>query len=183
MRPRPTELKDVLLIEGKRLGDERGYFMETFRSSTLEAVGVSARFVQDNESLSAAPGTLRGLHFQVSPKAQGKLVRVVHGSVLDVAVDVRRGSKSFGRHVAVELSADQANQVWVPPGFAHGVCTLEPDTIVAYKVTEYWSPEHERTLRYNDPELGIPWPFAENEITINPRDRDAPLLSELADGC
>ncbi len=181
MQARPTELADVLLIEGKRYGDERGYFMETFRSSTLEAAGVSVRFVQDNESLSAAPGTLRGLHFQVAPEAQGKLVRVVSGSVLDVAVDVRRGSASFGRHVAVELSADGANQLWVPPGFAHGICTLEPDTIVAYKVTKYWSPEHERTLRYNDPALGIAWPFAETEITINPRDRDAPPLSELGD--
>ncbi|HMR76973.1 MAG TPA: dTDP-4-dehydrorhamnose 3,5-epimerase, partial [Polyangiaceae bacterium] len=115
----------------------------------------------------------------IPPRAQGKLVRVVRGSVLDVAVDLRRHSASYGRHVAVELSAENARQLWVPAGFAHGVCTLEPDTILAYKVTDYWSPDHERTLRFNDPELKIPCPVSENEMTVNARDREAPLLQEL----
>lgn len=175
----PTEIPDVIVLASKRHGDARGYFLETFRRAALDDAGIQEPFVQDNESLSAATGTLRGLHFQIPPRAQGKLVRVVRGSVLDVAVDLRRHSASYGRHVAVELSAENARQLWVPAGFAHGVCTLEPDTILAYKVTDYWSPDHERTLRFNDPELKIPWPVSENEMTVNARDRDAPLLQDL----
>ncbi len=179
MRISATNIDGVLLLEATRHGDERGYFMETYRRSALTEAGVDVELLQDNESLSPAAGTLRGLHFQVRPRAQGKLVRVVRGSILDVAVDLRQEGPSFGRHVAVQLSAQQANQLWVLPGFAHGVCTLEPDTIVAYKVTDYWSPEHERTLRFDDPALGIEWPAL--ELTVNERDRSAPLLSELAD--
>jgi dTDP-4-dehydrorhamnose 3,5-epimerase len=179
MRVSPTSIDGVLLLEATRHGDERGYFMETYRRSALAEAGVDADLVQDNESLSPTAGTLRGLHFQLPPRAQGKLVRAVRGSFLDVAVDLRRNSSSFGRHISVRVSAKEANQLWVPAGFAHGVCTLEPDTIVAYKVTEYWSPEHERTLRFDDPALGIEWPSF--EIIANERDRAAPLLAELTD--
>lgn len=179
MRVTPTAIKDVWLVQCVRHGDERGYFLETFRQEVLAAAGLDFGFVQDNESLSPEVGTVRGLHFQVPPRPQGKLVRVVRGAVLDVAVDVRSGSPSYGQHVAVELSAGACNQLWVPPGFAHGICTLLPDTILAYKVTSYWSAEHERFLRWNDPALGIDWPVSADRAVLNARDRSAPCLSEL----
>lgn len=174
-----TAIDGVLLLSSVRHEDERGYFLESFRLSALEAAGVRAAFVQDNESCSRTRGTLRGLHFQLPPRAQGKLVRVVRGAVLDVAVDLRRASATFGQHVAVELSAEAANQLWVPPGFAHGVCTLVPETIIVYKVTDYWSPQHERTLRFDDPALGIAWPFPADSLLLNARDKLAPALAEL----
>ena len=153
--------------------------METFRLSVFSEAGVDFQFVQDNESLSPLTGTIRGLHFQIPPHAQGKLVRVLRGAAIDVAVDLRSKSPTFGQHVAVELSAQQANQIWVPAGFAHGICTTQPDTLVCYKVTDYWSPEHERFLRWNDPALGIDWPVSEDAAQLNERDRNAPLFSEL----
>ncbi len=177
----PTALDGVLLFTAKRHGDERGYFVETFRRSVLLDAGVRDEFVQDNESLSPEVGTVRGLHFQIPPRPQGKLVRVVRGAVLDVVVDVRQKSATFGQHVAVELTSELQNQLWVPPGFAHGVCTLRPDTILSYKVTDYWSAEHERFLRWNDPSLKIPWPVSAEHATVNDRDRAAPLLQDLGD--
>lgn len=129
--------------------------------------------------MSAEVGTIRGLHFQLHPKAQGKLVRCLVGAILDVAVDLRRSSPTYGQHIKVELSADNGEQLWVPPGFAHGFCTLEPNSIIAYKVTDYYSPEHDRGLRWNDPALGIDWPIAQDKAVLSAKDQVQPLLSEL----
>lgn len=175
----PLSILGPMLITSHRHGDARGYFAETFRQDLFEkAVGPSF-FVQDNQSMSAEVGTVRGLHFQLNPKAQGKLVRCLFGAVLDVAVDIRRGSPTYGRHVKVELSADNGQQLWVPPGFAHGFCTLEPNTVIAYKVTDYYSPEHDCGLRWNDPALGIEWPVTEDKTVLSTKDRAQPLLAEL----
>ena len=135
--------------------------------------------MQDNHSLSAAVGTVRGLHYQIPPHPQAKLVRVLRGSILDIAVDLRRSSPHFGRHVAAELSADNAAQLYVPVGFAHGFCTLEPDTEVAYKVTDLYAPELDRGLAWDDPDLGLPWPFGAAEVTLSDKDRRAPRLRDL----
>ncbi|WP_284542570.1 dTDP-4-dehydrorhamnose 3,5-epimerase, partial [Pleomorphomonas sp. T1.2MG-36] len=156
-----SSLDGLFLVVPRRHGDARGYFVETFREDLFTAAVGSVHFVQDNQSMSAEVGTVRGLHFQLNPRAQGKLVRCLVGAILDVAVDIRRGSPTYGQHVKVELSADNGQQLWVPPGFAHGFCTLEPNTVIAYKVTDYYSPEHDRGLRWNDPALGIDWPVAE----------------------
>lgn len=172
-------IRGVITFIPNRHGDSRGYFMETFRQDLFaEAVG-PVSFVQDNQSMSAEVGTVRGLHFQLNPRAQGKLVRCLAGAILDVAVDIRRGSPTYGQHVNVELSADNGQQLWVPPGFAHGFCTLEPNTIIAYKVTDYYSPEHDRGLRWNDPTLGIDWPVIEDKAVLSAKDRVQPLLTEL----
>lgn len=174
----PTAIPDVLIITPRRIGDARGFFMEVFRQDVLDAAVPGLRFVQDNHSLSAQRGTVRGLHFQRAPRAQGKLVRVARGAVLDVAVDVRQRSASYGRHVAVELSADNARQLWVPPGFLHGFCTLTDDAEVLYKVTDYYSPPHDGAVRWNDPALAIDWPVREGEAVVSARDAAAPLLAE-----
>ncbi|MGL5137658.1 MAG: dTDP-4-dehydrorhamnose 3,5-epimerase, partial [Beijerinckiaceae bacterium] len=149
------DIPDLLLIEPSRHGDERGFFSEVFRADLFEAEVGPVRFVQDNHSRSAARGTIRGLHFQKEPKAQGKLVRVTRGAILDVAVDIRQGSPTFGRHVAVELSESNWSQLWVPAGFLHGFCTLVDDVEVLYKVTCPYSREHDAGVRWNDPEIGI----------------------------
>ncbi|MGH7215513.1 MAG: dTDP-4-dehydrorhamnose 3,5-epimerase, partial [Tepidisphaeraceae bacterium] len=150
-----TEIPAVKLLVPKRFGDQRGFFSETYNRKTLDALGISGEFVQDNHSLSAERGVVRGLHYQVAPMAQDKLLRVVRGSVLDVALDIRRDSPTFGRHVTAVLSAENWRQLYVPAGFAHGFATLEPNTEVLYKVTAYYSPAHERGIRWNDPRLGI----------------------------
>jgi dTDP-4-dehydrorhamnose 3,5-epimerase len=142
--------------------------------------GIDVDFVQDNHSLSRLKGTVRGLHYQAPPFAQHKLVRVVRGSVLDVAVDLRLGSPTYGAHVAAVISAEAWNQILVPIGFAHGFCTLEPDTEVIYKVTDYYSPEHDHGILWNDPELGIAWPVSEAAAVLSPRDRRLPRLKEIA---
>jgi dTDP-4-dehydrorhamnose 3,5-epimerase len=165
-------------------GDYRGYFAETFRDDDFAAAlarqgDVAPRFVQENQSLSAAAGTVRGLHFQSGAMAQGKLVRCVAGAIWDVAVDIRPASPSFGQWVAVELTAAALNQVWVPPGFAHGFCTLQPNTIVAYKVTEYYSPAHDHGLAWDDPALGIDWPAIACASTLSAKDRTQPKLAQL----
>jgi len=179
MEVRSFDVPGVKLFIPRHIGDERGYFAETFRADIFaEHVGDLA-FVQDNESMSARPGTVRGLHFQVEPKAQGKLVSCLAGALLDVAVDIRPGSPGFGRHVAVELSADNGLQLWVPPGFAHGFCTLAPHTLVAYKVTDYYSREHERGISWCDPQLGISWPVEPGRATLSDKDRALPELSGL----
>lgn len=172
-------LPGLVFVKPKKFGDSRGYFMETFRADLFEEEAGPFVFVQDNQSLSVEVGTVRGLHFQLNPKAQGKLVRCIAGAVLDVAVDIRRGSPTWGRHVKVELTADDGCQLWVPPGFAHGFCTLLPDSVVAYKVTEYYSPEHDRGLRWNDPALAIDWPVSASDAVLSAKDEQQPLLAEL----
>ena len=172
-------IPDVVLIEPKKFGDSRGYFMETFRQSLFaEHVG-GFEFVQDNQSLSAEVGTVRGLHFQLDPMAQGKLVRCIAGALLDVAVDIRTGSPTYGKHVAVELTAENGRQLWVPPGFAHGFCTLAPNTEISYKVTNYYSAEHDRGLLWNDPALGIDWPVDADKAALSEKDRKQPSLADL----
>jgi dTDP-4-dehydrorhamnose 3,5-epimerase len=153
----PTALPDVLLIEPKVFGDERGFFFESWNKRALAAAGLNAEFVQDNHSQSNR-NVLRGLHYQIR-HAQGKLVRVCHGTVFDVAVDLRRASPSFGRWAGVTLSAPEQHMLWIPPGFAHGFLVLSDTADFLYKTTDYWYPEHERTLLWNDPALGIPWPL------------------------
>ncbi|WP_425961580.1 dTDP-4-dehydrorhamnose 3,5-epimerase [Rhizobium nepotum] len=173
------DIPELVLITPKKFGDERGYFMEFFRKSLFaEAVG-NFDFVQDNQSLSADAGTIRGLHFQLEPKAQGKLVSCIVGSILDVAVDIRTGSPTYARHVTAELTADNGRMLWVPPGFAHAFCTLEANTKVSYKVTDYYSPEHDRGLAYDDPEIGINWPIPISKAVLSAKDRRQPRLAEL----
>ena len=177
MRVETLGIADVKVFVPVRHGDRRGFFSEVYNRRALETAGVAVDFVQDNHSLSAERGTVRGLHFQIPPFAQTKLVRVVRGSVFDVAVDVRRGSPTFGRPVSVTLSAAEGNQVLVPAGFAHGLMTLEADTEVLYKVSDYYAPDHDRGILWNDPALGIDWPITECEAVLSDKDRGQPLLS------
>ncbi|MBK7330916.1 MAG: dTDP-4-dehydrorhamnose 3,5-epimerase [Betaproteobacteria bacterium] len=156
MRVVPTAIPDVLVVEPRVFGDQRGFFFESWNRRALREAGLDADFVQDNHSRSAR-GVLRGLHYQIR-HPQGKLVRVVAGEVFDVAVDLRRGSPTFGRHVAITLSAENRKMLWVPPGFAHGFCVTSGSADFLYKTTDYWHPEHERTLLWSDPALGIAWP-------------------------
>jgi dTDP-4-dehydrorhamnose 3,5-epimerase len=170
----PTELPGVLLVEPRVIGDGRGHFLETFQANRYAAAGIAGSFVQDSLSRSVR-GTLRGLHFQ-EPHGQGKLVQVLRGRVWDVAVDVRRGSPSFGRFVGVELSDEDRWQLWIPPGFAHGFCVLSEVADFFYKCTNAYAPEAEHTVRWNDPKLGIPWPV--DAPLLSERDRTAPLLAD-----
>jgi dTDP-4-dehydrorhamnose 3,5-epimerase len=172
-------LPGPLLIAPRRFSDARGFFLETFSAPDFWSLGIEDAFVQDNQSCSVKRGTVRGLHFQLAPKAQAKLVRVLRGRILDVAVDLRRGSPFFGCHVAVELNADESNQLYIPVGFAHGFCTLEPDTEIAYKVSSLYAPELDRGLAWNDPKLGIAWPVSESEAELSAKDRRQPLLADL----
>lgn len=172
-------IEGPLLISVRRFADARGAFIESYSRRDFAAIGIDDEFVQDNQSLSVAIGTVRGLHFQVSPHAQAKLVRVLRGRVLDVAVDLRAASPSFGRHVTVELSAGNGQMLWVPPGFAHGFATREPETEVAYKVTALYAPDCDRALAWNDPALGIDWGLAAEDATLSDKDHRAPLLAEL----
>ncbi len=176
-----TKLKipDVKIITPKKFGDHRGFFSETFNQKVLGEHGINLHFVQDNHSLSKEKGTVRGLHFQTPPFAQDKLVRVVRGAILDVAVDLRKNSPFFKQYVAAIISAEHWNQILVPQGFAHGFCTLEPDTEVIYKVTQYYSPEHDKGLRWNDPQLNIEWGLTEDQAILSDKDKVQPLLSEL----
>lgn len=175
-----TDIPDVKIFTPDRHGDDRGFFSETWNRRRLAEAGIDVEFVQDNHVLSPEVGTLRGLHFQAAPHAQGKLVRVAQGAIFDVAVDIRHGSPSFGRHVGVALSRDNWQQLWVPPGFAHGYCTLEPDTEVLYKVTDYWAKDCEGGIRWNDPALGIAWPVDAATVLVAPRDQAYPTLAEAA---
>jgi dTDP-4-dehydrorhamnose 3,5-epimerase len=175
----PLEIPDILLIEPKRYGDARGFFSETYSRSALAAAGFDREFVQDNHSLSQRRGVLRGLHFQAPPHAQDKLMRVTRGAILDVAVDIRRGSPTFGRHVAIELSADNWRQLLVPRGFAHGFQTLAEDCEVLYKVSDYYAPASEMGLAWDDPALGIAWPLRA-EAFLNDRDMAWPTLANLS---
>jgi dTDP-4-dehydrorhamnose 3,5-epimerase len=174
-----TEIAEVKEIRPIRHRDSRGFFSEIFREDVLRQYGIDIAFVQENHSLSGDRGVVRGLHFQVPPEAQAKLVRVGAGSIFDVAVDLRQGSPSYGRHVAIVLSAAEGNQLFVPEGFAHGFCTLEPDTEVVYKVNRYYSAEHDRGLAWNDPALGISWPVSAAGALLSDKDRRQPVLAEL----
>lgn len=170
-----TEIKGLLVMTPRVFPDDRGSFFESFNQQLFEnAVGREVTFVQDNESVSQK-GVLRGLHFQVPPKGQGKLVRVIHGSVLDVAVDLRSDSPTFKQHIKILLSAENKRQLWIPPGFAHGFLSLEEETVFAYKCTEYYSPQHERTILWNDPILDIDWKIR-NPI-VSPKDSDSTYFS------
>lgn len=179
MQFQKTAIPEVVLITPKKIGDSRGYFSETFRQDMFaENVG-NFDLIQDNQSLSAEIGTVRGLHFQLDPRAQGKLVRCIAGAILDVAVDIREGSPTYGQHVKAELTADNGQQLWVPPGFAHGFCTLETNSIISYKVTDYYSPDHDRGLLWNDPELGIIWPVNGEQAILSGKDKVQPRLADL----
>ena len=174
MKVTPTAIPDVLLIEPKVFGDERGFFMESFNQRGFdEAVGHPVAFVQDNHSRSAK-GVLRGLHYQLPPCAQGKLVRVINGVVFDVAVDMRRGSPTYGAWVGQELSAGNHLQLWIPPGFAHGFLVLSDFADFLYKTTAYYSPSSETAVRWDDPDLGIAWPLGGSTPLLSARDKIAP---------
>lgn len=178
MEIKETKLPSVKLLKPKRFGDHRGFFAETYNRQVYEGLGVDVEFVQDNHSLSAAVGTVRGLHFQAPPHAQAKLVRCGRGAIFDVAVDIRRGSTTYGQWVGCELSAGNGAQLFIPAGFAHGFATLEPDSEIIYKCSEYYAPETEGSLRWDDPELGIDWPVAGDAI-LSEKDAVAPLLADL----
>lgn len=175
----PTKIVDVVLVTPKKIGDQRGYFSETFRSDLFAQNIGTFNFVQDNQSHSADAGTIRGLHFQLEPRAQGKLIRCIAGSVLDVAVDIRKGSPTFGQYVEAELTAENGCQLWIPAGFAHGFCTLQPNTIITYKVTNYYNSDHDRGILWNDPKLDIRWPVTAEKAVLSAKDRAQPLLAEL----
>ncbi|MDN5055430.1 dTDP-4-dehydrorhamnose 3,5-epimerase [Aliarcobacter butzleri] len=176
-----TSIPDVIIIEPKVHGDARGYFVETFRADKLEEfIGYKINFCQDNESKSSK-GVLRGLHYQLAPFAQTKLVRVIQGRVLDVAVDIRKGSQTFGKYVAVELSAENKKQMLVPRGFAHGFVVLEDDTVFAYKVDNYYSPECDRGIAYDDESLNIDWILKKEELNLSAKDTKQPKLNETND--
>ena len=179
MRIRPQAIPDVLLIEPARHGDARGFVSEVWKHSTLAAAGIAADFVQDNPSYSRDAGVLRGLHFQRPPHAQGKLVRVVRGRILDVVVDIREGSPTFGQHVTAELSAANWHQIWVPRGFAHGFLTLEPDTEVLYKVDAEYDRAADGGIAWNDPALSIAWPLPPGGPILSEKDATAPRLAEV----
>lgn len=176
MKIEKLDIDGPLLIEPSKHGDARGFFSETFRADKFEAVAGPIRFVQDNQSLSTSKGTVRGLHYQKTPRGQAKLVRVLRGAILDVAVDARPGSPTFGRHVAVELSEANWRQLFIPEGFLHGFCTLTETVEVTYKVTDYYSPAHDAGVRWNDPELSIAWPVT--DALVSEKDRTAPLFRE-----
>jgi dTDP-4-dehydrorhamnose 3,5-epimerase len=179
MKIETLPIEGLLLVEPTRIGDARGFFSETFRADRFEEAAGPVRFVQDNHSASAARGTIRGLHYQKEPRAQGKLIRVTKGAILDVAVDIRTGSPTYGQHVAVELSAENWRQLWVPAGFLHGFCTLVEDVEVIYKVTDYYSREHDAGVRWDDPDIGVAWPVSGEEARLSDKDRTAPLLREI----
>ena len=176
-----TEIPDVVICEPTVHGDERGYFVETFREDKLqEFLGYKINFCQDNESKSSR-GVLRGLHYQLHPAAQTKLVRVIQGRVLDVAVDIRKGSATFGQHVAVELSSENKKQLLVPRGFAHGFVVLEDDTVFAYKVDNYYSPENDRGILFSDEALAIDWIVPHDELNLSAKDKVQPKLADTND--
>jgi dTDP-4-dehydrorhamnose 3,5-epimerase len=172
-------IPEVWVIRPRAFPDNRGSFSETYNAATFAQVGVQFTFVQDNQSISARRGTVRGLHFQIPPMAQAKVVRVVKGAVLDVAVDLRQGSPTYGQHVSRVLSAANQEQLFLPPGFAHGFCTREDDTTVLYKVSNLYSPLHERGVRWNDPLLAIDWGVTQAEALLSARDQAHPGMAEL----
>lgn len=173
---RTLALDGVIEILPQKFGDDRGFFSETYNAENLKKAGIDLQFVQDNHSLSATKGVLRGLHYQLPPRAQDKLVRVVRGAIIDVVVDIRKSSPTFKKWLALEVSADKWNQILVPKGFAHGFVTLEDNTEVIYKVTDYYSKDHDRSVRFDDPSIGVNWPFDAAQIQLSDKDRNAPFL-------
>lgn len=178
MEVRPLGLDGVFEILPRKFGDDRGFFSETYKVKALSDAGVNFNFVQDNHSYSAARGVVRGLHYQLPPFAQDKLLRVIRGAILDVAVDIRKSSLSFGKWVAQEVSAEKWNQILIPKGFAHGFITLTEDTEVIYKVTSYYAPEYDRSIRFDDPAIGIDWPLPTSDVQLSDKDKNAPLLAD-----
>ena len=175
------DISDIKLLIPRHIGDDRGYFAETFRNDIFAAHCGEHTFVQDNESLSAKAGTVRGLHFQTPPHEQGKLVRCTAGGLFDVAIDIRAGSPTYGKWVGEVLTPENGRQLWIPPGFAHGFCSLEPNTVICYKVTDYYSAECDKGLAWNDPMIRVTWPDIADPETLSVKDRAQPLLSELPD--
>ena len=176
-----TAIEGVYIIEPTVFGDERGYFFESYNEERFRSeTGIDVHFVQDNESRSKR-GVLRGLHFQKKPYAQAKLVRVVQGKVLDVVVDIRKESPTFGKHIAVELSGNNHRQLFIPKGFAHGYVVMEDDTVFQYKCDEFYHPEAEGGIAWNDPDIGIDWGVAESDITLSEKDKRHPLLKEICE--
>jgi len=175
----PTAIEAVKIITPKAFADSRGVFCETYNRQRFVDHGIALDFVQDNQSVSAVAGTIRGLHFQSAPFAQDKLVRVARGRIYDVAVDLRRSSPTYGKWVAEELSADNGKQLLVPVGFAHGFCTLESDTVVAYKVTSYYAPAHDLGVAWNDPDLAVQWPVPADQVVLSDKDIRLPGFASL----
>ncbi|RRD25678.1 dTDP-4-dehydrorhamnose 3,5-epimerase [Brucellaceae bacterium VT-16-1752] len=175
---RQLELDGLLEIIPRKFGDDRGFFSETYNAKSFAEAGIDLQFVQDNHSFSAAKGVVRGLHYQLPTRAQDKLVRVIRGAILDVAVDIRKSSPTFGKWVALEVSAEKWNQILVPKGFAHGFMTLVENTEVIYKVTDYYSPEHDRSIRFDDPAIGIEWPLPSSDAQLSDKDQKAPLFAD-----
>lgn len=168
------EIPGVVVIEPQKFADARGFFMETYSAPAFRELGIDGVFVQDNQSLSRRRGTIRGLHFQIAPHAQAKLVRALRGAIFDVAVDLRRGSPTYGKWCATTLTASRGEQLFIPRGFAHGFCTLEPEVEVAYKVDDVYAPDCDRGLVWNDPTLAIDWPFPPDEIVVSEKDAALP---------
>jgi dTDP-4-dehydrorhamnose 3,5-epimerase len=181
MKLQATDIPGVRIVVPERFRDPRGFLSEVWNARTFAAAGIDAEFVQENHAHNHRQGTLRGLHYQIAPRAQGKLLRVARGAVFDVAVDIRRASSTFGQHVEVLLSAENWRQLWVPPGFAHGYCTLEDNTEVQYKTTHYYSPAHERGIAWDDPALPIRWPLDAADLVVSERDRRLPRLAAQPD--
>lgn len=177
--PPDVDLLSILLLKSRRFGDARGWFMETYSEASALAAGIDVRFVQDNQSFSAFEGTIRGLHYQRPPHAQAKLVRCMRGSIMDYVVDIRRGSPTYGQHVAARLTAEGGEQLFVPVGFAHGFVTLEPDVEVAYKVTDVYAPDCEGGIVWNDPAIGIDWPLPASGPVLSDKDKTLPILAEF----
>lgn len=178
MKITQTAIEGLLIIEPKVFDDARGYFYESYNKSKFAEIGIDSDFVQDNQSLSQR-GAVRGLHAQADPFAQGKLIRVIQGRVVDVAVDIRKGSPTYGKHVSVELSGDNKLQVWIPAGFLHGFVTLEDNTIFSYKVNNYYNNQSEIGVIWNDPDLGIDWGIAKSEILLSPKDEVLPSFGSF----
>nr|RAV93310.1 dTDP-4-dehydrorhamnose 3,5-epimerase [Aerococcus mictus] len=174
-----TAIDGVKVLRPRRFGDNRGLFFESYNAERWRGAGIDITFVQDNDSYSKDKGTVRGLHFQTPPFAQSKLVRVIRGAVLDVVVDIRKGSPTYGRHVAVELSAEGGDQLFVPRGFAHGFCTLEPETYVIYKVDAHYSPAHDAGIQWNDPAPGIDWPVKPEAAILTAKDLVHPPFADI----
>lgn len=175
----PTSLAGVCIIRSPRITDPRGFFAETYARGDFVAAGLKSEFIQDNQSASVLSGTIRGLHFQIAPFAQAKLIRVLSGRIFDVVIDLRRSSLAFGKHLAVELSAESGDQLFVPAGYAHGFCTLVDNTEVFYKVDAVYSAAHDRGINWADPELNINWPVAASDAVLSDKDRALPMLKAL----
>jgi len=172
-------IEGVILVKPKKFGDTRGYFLESYNARTFAEAGISAAFVQDNQSLSVPAGTIRGLHFQTPPEPQAKLVRVLKGAIFDVAVDLRKGSKTYGQWCSATLTGEGAEQLFIPRGFAHGFCTIEPNTEVAYKVDGFYAPACDAGLRWDDPALAIAWPVAPSAVTLSEKDAKLPHFADF----